>query len=99
MRWHREMWARGPPGRGYWELEKWGFPKIRGTLLGGPYNKDNIILGSILGSPDFGKLPNDICRYPWRFVSNSPDWARAHATANPTFQQLLSKAHVPPRRS
>ena len=28
-----------------------------GTLLGGPFNKDYSILGSILGSPYFGKLP------------------------------------------
>ena len=35
----------------------WGFPKIRGTLFGGPYNKGYSILGSILGSPYFGKLP------------------------------------------
>ena len=35
----------------------WGFPKIRGTLIGGPHNKDYSILGSILGSPNFGKLP------------------------------------------
>ena len=34
-----------------------GFPKIRSTLLGGPYNKDYSLLGSILGSPYFGKLP------------------------------------------
>ena len=38
----------------------WGFPKIRGTLLGVPYNKDYSILGSILGSPYLGKLP---CRW------------------------------------
>ena len=38
---------------------KWGFPKIRGTFFwGGPHNKDYSILGSILGSPYFGKLPN-----------------------------------------
>ena len=30
-----------------------GFPKKRGTLLGGPYNKDSSILGSILGVPLF----------------------------------------------
>ena len=35
----------------------WGFPKIRGTFLEGPNNKDYSILGSILGSPYFGKLP------------------------------------------
>ena len=33
-----------------------GFPKITGTFLGGPYNKD-CILGSILKCPNFGKLP------------------------------------------
>ena len=33
------------------------FPKIRGTLFVGPYNKDYTILGYILGSPFFGKLP------------------------------------------
>ena len=35
----------------------WGFPKIRGTLLGGPHNKDHSILGSILGSLYSRKLP------------------------------------------
>ena len=35
----------------------WGFPKIRGTLIGDPHNKDYSILGSILGFPYFGKLP------------------------------------------
>ena len=28
----------------------WGFPKIRGNLVG-PYNKDYSIVGSTLGSP------------------------------------------------
>ena len=39
-------------GRGLWGL---GFPKFRGTFLGGPHNKDYSIL--VLGSPYFGKLP------------------------------------------
>ena len=34
----------------------WYFPKIRGTLWG-PHSKASSILGSILGSPYFGKLP------------------------------------------
>ena len=34
-----------------------GFPKIRGYHFGGLHNKDYNILGSILGSPYFGKLP------------------------------------------
>ena len=35
----------------------WGLPKIRGYLFRGPINRDNSIIGSILGSPNFGKLP------------------------------------------
>ena len=34
--------------------------QIRGTFFGGPYNKDQNMLGSILGSPYFGKLPYDL---------------------------------------
>ena len=32
----------------------WDFPKSRGALLWGPYNKDPTISGTILGSPIFG---------------------------------------------
>ena len=32
----------------------WEFPKIRGTLSWGPYNKDPTIWDTILGSPIFG---------------------------------------------
>ena len=35
----------------------WDFPKIRGTILEGLYNKDYSILGSILGCPYVGKVP------------------------------------------
>ena len=31
-----------------------GFPKVRGTFLGGAHNKDYSILGSILGYPNLG---------------------------------------------
>ena len=34
-----------------------GFPKLGVPFLGDPHNKDYSILGSILGSPYFGKLP------------------------------------------
>ena len=34
-----------------------GGSQIRGTILGGPYNKDYSILGSILGSPILGNYP------------------------------------------
>ena len=33
------------------------FPKIRGTFTRGPHNKDYNMLGYILGSRYFGKLP------------------------------------------
>ena len=42
-----------------------GFPKL-GVLFGGPNNKDYSILGSILGSPHFGKLPNTLNPKPWQ---------------------------------
>ena len=35
----------------------WEFPQIRGTFLGIPIIRIIGILGSILGSPYFGKLP------------------------------------------
>ena len=30
--------------------------RFKGTLFGGPYKKDSRILGSMLGSPYFGKV-------------------------------------------
>ena len=47
----------GPESLIYVYIYIGGFPKIRGYLIGGPSNKDYSILGSILGSPHFGKLP------------------------------------------
>ena len=41
---------------------KWGFPKIMGTLSGGAYNKEFSILGALMGCPLFGKLPNRTAR-------------------------------------
>ena len=35
----------------------WGFPKISGIFFVGPNIKDYSTGGSILGSPNFGKLP------------------------------------------
>ena len=32
----------------------WEFPKIRGTIFWGPYNKDPTIESTLLGSPVFG---------------------------------------------
>ena len=42
-------------------MEKYkGFPEL-GVAFWGPYNKDYSILGSILGSPYFEKLPYTRC--------------------------------------
>ena len=69
----------------------WEFPKIRGTLVWGPYNKDPIISDTILGSPIFGNShiavngPSDLlgCLAPGRsMASESCDevsWATATA--------------------
>ena len=40
-----------------WGDDIWWFSAIRGTILGGPYKKNHNVLGSILASPDLGKLP------------------------------------------
>ena len=50
-----------------------GFPKIRGYPFKGPYNKDYNVLGSILGSPYFGKLPNGF-GLPGRFNGSVLLW-------------------------
>ena len=39
-----------------------GVSQNYGYLFGGPHNKDYSILGSILGSPYFGKLPFRYCQ-------------------------------------
>ena len=41
----------GPIGDYMWVSQNYGY------LFGGPNNKDYSLLGSILGSPYFGKLP------------------------------------------
>ena len=53
----RETPLRGGLGPRFYLQLIWGFPKIRGTLFGGPHNKDYSILGSIWGFPYLGKLP------------------------------------------
>ena len=42
------------------EEEHMGVSQNQGYLFGGPHNKDSNILGFILGSPHFGKLPHSI---------------------------------------
>ena len=37
-------------------MGNWGFPKL-GVPFGGPHNEDDSNFGSIMGFPDFGKLP------------------------------------------
>ena len=47
----------------------WGFPKIKSTIIGGHHNKDYSILGSILGSPNFGRLPFTLTVSVWSAYS------------------------------
>ena len=42
--------------------QNWGYP------FKGPNNKDCSILGSILGSPYFGKLPYRVNRDHWGYI-------------------------------
>ena len=49
-----------PRGLRTWRLgclDIWGYPEIRGTFLGIPRIRIIVFLGSIVGSPYFGKLP------------------------------------------
>ena len=41
-------------------MEGLGFPQVRATFLGGPYNKDYSISGSVFGSPCLWKLPKQV---------------------------------------
>ena len=54
----------------------WGFPKIRGTILGGPNNKDYSIWGFILGPPILGNyhisLFRDNGKQPVKMFTNDP---------------------------
>ena len=54
-----------------------GFPKIRGTFFGGPHIKNYSILGSIFGSPYFGRLPNEAT-----MIQKSYYLLNAHITVN-----------------
>ena len=37
-----------------------GFPTLRGTFFGGPYNRDYNLLGSLLGSPILGNYQKGV---------------------------------------
>ena len=72
-------------------LETWEFPKIRGVFLGGLNNTAYSVLGSILGSPCFGKLPLvpgcGICRGVGGFLRlNNPPNPKPQ-TPNPKLSQ------------
>ena len=74
----------------------------QGYLFGGPQNKDYCILGSILGSPNFGKLPYASSFIPVLvalhsrylscaivFVSGPQDTPRKMQTSIWTFSHLI----------
>ena len=53
-----------------------GFQKL-GVFFGGPYNEDYSILGSVLGYPNFGKLPfkPGLIRDRWGLVGLSGSYS------------------------
>ena len=65
-----------------------GGSQNQGYHFGGPSNKDYNILGSILGSPYVGKLPNIItlkqCRCDSASRANENDTSEASATPQDT---------------
>ena len=56
---NREPRNNQEPDKWLQNKNTWGFLKL-GVPFWGPHNKDHNILGSILGSPNFGKLPLSI---------------------------------------
>ena len=53
-----KRWGLVEPGIHLWTaIEIWGFPKIRGTLLGVPIIRTIVFWGLYWGPPYFGKLP------------------------------------------
>ena len=55
---------------------------MRGILLG-PYNKDYSIFGSILGYPNFGKLPNAFVHFELLLVTPGKDWLESCLLVGP----------------
>ena len=53
LRGHKEPYANHVRAHRVPALPTREFPKIRGTLVWGPYNKDPTISGTIVGSPIF----------------------------------------------
>ena len=51
----------------------WGFPKIRGTPFGGPYDKDYRVLGSILGS-QYWETTTYLCADPALILVRPACW-------------------------
>ena len=64
------------------EILNGGFPKL-GVPFWGSNNKDYSIFGSILGSPNFGKLPN--------FHPHGPSAQESHTSTKPVLQLVLPK--------
>ena len=79
-----------------------GVPKIRGTILGVPITRIIVFLGSILGSPYFGKLP---CQYRYgrvwpveraklRIRVSGGSRGRSRAAPNELWSKLLKGGYI-----
>ena len=73
-----------PTSSSFHIIHGWRFPEIRGAFLGDPYTNDYSILGSVLGYPNFGKLP-DLCSF-----SSSPGGPRDFDTPLPALHLHIS---------
>ena len=54
-------------------IRNMGYSQNKGYPIGGPYNKDSSILGTIMGSSYLGKLPYCIFRPMWGSILGSPN--------------------------
>ena len=66
------------------------FPKITGTILGGPHNKDGNILGVYWGPPILGNYHIPLGQFVQATQAQTPQLLRAHT-------QLLLLLKVPCR--
>ena len=64
------------------------FPKIRGTFLGGPHNKDKSILGCIYwGLPIYGNFQKNGWIVDVYAAFSYSSWCRNSEALNPTIKQ------------
>ena len=80
------------------KCEDMGVSQNWGYTLGGLYNKDYGILGSILGSPYLGALPYGNCRRQWWIdPQRTADFFELQACIRPELKQLKGQGMLHPK--